>query len=66
MPTSDVSRWHRFGTGADVPEPVVVRCARCGFFAKGELEQAREAFAAHECADDRPTKLQQLGDDRFF
>ena len=63
MPTSDVSRWHRFGTvAADVPEPVAVRCARCAFVAEGELEHARRAFAEHECAADRLPKLQQLGD----
>jgi len=54
VPVSDVSRWHRIGV-ADVvvPEPVMIRCARCGFATEGQLEQAREAFAAHSCSAER-------------
>ncbi len=68
MPTSETFRWagwrHNNLAGSE-PEPVAVRCARCAFVAEGELEQARRAFAEHECAADRLPNLQQLGD-RFF
>jgi len=67
VPTSETFRWAgwRGGGAASEPEPVVIRCARCAFVAEGDLEQARRAFAEHECAADRLPKLQQLGD-RFF
>ena len=50
MPVSDVSRWRGWPTGlAELPQPVTIRCARCGFATEGQLEQAREAFQTHEC-----------------
>jgi len=44
-------RWYgwRHDGAASEPEPVAVRCTRCPFVGEGDLEEAREAFAAHEC-----------------
>ncbi len=50
MPVSDVSRWRGWATAvAELPQPVTIRCARCGFATEGQLEHAREAFQTHEC-----------------
>ncbi len=50
MPVSDVARWRGWATGlAELPQPVTIRRARCGFATEGHLEHAREAFQTHEC-----------------
>jgi len=51
----------RFATASYVnPNPVIVRCARCGFVAEATVQEAHAAFESHSCAaaavDDGRTK----------
>jgi hypothetical protein len=48
------------GVARPVDARVVERCAYCGFTTNAPLEQARQAFKAHQC--DRPGKVSDVED----
>jgi hypothetical protein len=59
--TTDEYRWQNLRERLGVPlEPAVTeRCAYCTFEIAASFEQAREAFAAHECDRPQPTSTKR-------